>query len=117
MANNFDGSLKFNTKLDNTEFKKGAQELEQEVKSTAKRVNAAGKSVSDGFGNIDTSKSKKALNNLGKEAEKTAEKIKDASKQKIKVDDSVDTQGFEKGSSRMKSAMESLKKRAVCKVR
>ena len=113
MTQKSDGSLVFNTKLDNTEFKKGAQELEREARNTTKRVNAAGKSASEGFGSIDTKQSQKALSNLGKEAEKTAEKIRDASKQKIKVNDSVDTQGFEKGSSRMQSAMDSLKQRAA----
>ena len=113
MAQKSDGSLVFKTKLDNTDFKKGAQELEQEAKNTTKRVNAAGKSAGEGFGSIDTSKSQKALSDLGKAAYKTAGKIRDASKQKIKVNDSVDTQGFEKGTSRMQAAMDSLKQRAV----
>ena len=113
MAQKSDGSLVFKTKLDNTDFKKGAQELEQEAKNTTKRVNAAGKSAGEGFGSIDTSKSQKALSDLGKAADKTAGKIRDASKQKIKVNDSVDTQGFEKGTSRMQAAMDGLKQRAV----
>ena len=105
MAQKSDGSLVFNTKLDNTEFKKGAQELEREAKNTTKRVNAAGKSAGEGFGSIDTSKSQKALSDLGKAADKTAAKVREASKQKIKVNDSMDSQGFEKGTSRMKAAM------------
>lgn len=77
MAQNYDGSLRFNTKLDNTGFKKGAQELAQEAKNAGREVEKAGKGIDKAF-DVDAKKPSNALNEIGDKADKTAEQMSNA---------------------------------------
>lgn len=77
MAENYDGSLVFKTKLDNSDFKKGVNELQKEADKAQKQVEKAGKGSQSAF-NIDPSKSQKAMDALGKSAKNAAGNVSKA---------------------------------------
>ena len=79
MAENYDGSLVFKTKLDNSEFKKGVNELRKEAAKAQEQVEKAGKGSQSAL-NIDTGKSQKAMNELGKSAQSAVSDIAKATK-------------------------------------
>lgn len=63
MADNFDGSIRIDTSVDTSGFKKGAKEVEQGTQQLVDDVNKAGKSADTGL-QIDTTQAQDQLNQL-----------------------------------------------------
>ena len=70
----FDGSLKFDTKLDTSGFIDGLKQIEKATHKTETEVGKAGKEMGKDVG-IDTKKPQQALDALGKRAEETGKQI------------------------------------------
>ena len=75
MADNFDGSLNFKTRLDTDGFKQGADEIKKDSKELDKDIKKVG---SDGLGEIDTKQAEQSLENLAEKAEEVSERFGEA---------------------------------------
>ena len=96
MAEKFDGSLVFNTKMDTGEFKTGVKDIQKEIKDLESALSSVGKNALS----IDTSKAQKDLQELAKQAKEA----------QIIVNNKLDATGFTQGTARAKEAIVSLKK-------
>lgn len=72
----YDGSLKFDTKLDSSGFEKGAKEVAQEAKNLEKQVEATGKRMDSAL-NPNTQKTEEAVGKTGEAARKATMSMKE----------------------------------------